>query len=143
MRTMEQIGSVTCARSRLFAAFAPQRRRPAGRRPPFVPPHHTRVATAIDDLARFMRRDDLAVLPQAALAHAQFETIHPFPHGNGRTGRALVDCLLRGKRLTRQVTVPVSAGDIAPQDVGVGMRVTARLDKLPGGDFVVAVFVPA
>jgi Fic family protein len=76
----------------------------------FVPPHHTRVPTTIDDLVEFMRRDDLAVLPQAALAHAQFETIHPFPDGNGRTGRALVHCLLRGKRLTRQVTVPVSAG---------------------------------
>jgi Fic family protein len=76
----------------------------------FVPPHHTRVPAAIDDLVSFMQRDDLAVLPQAAIAHAQFETIHPFPDGNGRTGRAIVHCLLRGKRLTRQVTVPVSAG---------------------------------
>jgi Fic family protein len=76
----------------------------------FVPPHHTRVVPAIDDLVRFMQRDDLSVLPQAAIAHAQFETIHPFPDGNGRTGRAIVHCLFRGKRLTRQVTVPVSAG---------------------------------
>jgi len=76
----------------------------------FVPPHHSRVTAAIDDLVRFMRRNDLSVLPQAALAHAQFETIHPFPDGNGRTGRALVHCLLRGKGLTRHVTVPVSAG---------------------------------
>jgi Fic family protein len=76
----------------------------------FVPPHHTRVVAAINDLVRFMQRDDLAVLAQAAIAHAQFETIHPFPDGNGRTGRALVHCLLRNKRLTRHVTVPVSAG---------------------------------
>lgn len=76
----------------------------------FVPPHHTQVAPAIDDLVCFMHRDDLPVLSQAAIAHAQFETIHPFPDGNGRTGRAIVHCLLRGKRLTRQVTVPVSAG---------------------------------
>ena len=82
----------------------------------FVPPYHTRVAAAIDDLVRFMQRDDLPVLPQAALAHAQFETIHPFPDGNGRTGRALVHCLLRGKRLTRHVTVPVSAGLLADTD---------------------------
>ena len=82
----------------------------------FVPPHHSRVPAAIDDLVKFMRRDDLAVLPQAALAHAQFETIHPFPDGNGRTGRALVHCLLRGKRLTRQVTVPVSAGLLTDTD---------------------------
>lgn len=76
----------------------------------FVPPHHTRVEAAIEDLVRFMHRDDLPVLTQAAIAHAQFETIHPFPDGNGRTGRAIVQCLLRGKRLTRQVTIPVSAG---------------------------------
>ena len=82
----------------------------------FVPPHHDRVEAAIDDLVRFMQRDDLPVLPQAALAHAQFETIHPFPDGNGRTGRALVQCLLRGKRLTRHVTVPVSAGLLTETD---------------------------
>jgi len=40
----------------------------------------------------------------------RLETIHPFPDGNGRTGRAIVQCLLRGKRLTRKVTIPVSAG---------------------------------
>jgi Fic family protein len=57
-----------------------------------------------------MRRDDLPVLAQAAVAHAQFETIHPFGDGNGRTGRALVQALLRGKGLTRATTAPVSAG---------------------------------
>jgi Fic family protein len=82
----------------------------------FVPPHHGRVPAAIDDLVKFMQRDDLAVLPQAAIAHAQFETIHPFPDGNGRTGRAIVHCLFRGKRLTRQVTVPVSAGLLTDTD---------------------------
>lgn len=76
----------------------------------FVPPHHSRVAAAIDDLVGFMRRNDRAVLLQAAIAHAQFETIHPFVDSNGRTGRALVHCLLRAKGLTRRVTVPVSAG---------------------------------
>jgi Fic family protein len=42
--------------------------------------------------------------------HAQFETIHPFTDGNGRTGRALLHAMLRNKGLTRTVTVPVSAG---------------------------------
>ena len=82
----------------------------------FVPPHHKRVPAAIEHLVESIRRDDLAVLPHAALAHAQFETIHPFPDGNGRTGRAIVHCLLRDKRLTRQVTVPVSAGLLTDTD---------------------------
>jgi Fic family protein len=63
-----------------------------------------------------MRRDDLPVVTQAAIAHAQFETIHPFTDGNGRTGRAIVQCLLRAKRLTRQVTIPVSAGLLTDTD---------------------------
>lgn len=76
----------------------------------FVAPDHTRVPELISDLVAFAQRDDLPVLTQAALAHAQFETIHPFTDGNGRTGRALVHAMLRGKGLTQQVTVPVSAG---------------------------------
>lgn len=51
----------------------------------FVPPHPDRVVPALEDLARFMARDDLPALVQAAVAHAQFETIHPFPDGNGRS----------------------------------------------------------
>jgi Fic family protein len=79
----------------------------------FVPPHHSRVAPAIEDLVLFMGRENLPVLVQAAIAHAQFETIHPFPDGNGRTGRALLPSMLRYKALTRNVTVPVSAGLLA------------------------------
>lgn len=76
----------------------------------FVPPHQSRVPGAIDDLMKFIKRTDLPVLAHAALAHAQFETIHPFTDGNGRTGRALVQAMLRHEHLTRNVTVPVSAG---------------------------------
>jgi len=82
----------------------------------FVPPQHTRVAAAMGDLVAFMDRDDLPVLVQAAVAHAQFETIHPFADGNGRTGRALIHSLIRGKGLTRNVTVPVSAGLLVDVD---------------------------
>jgi Fic family protein len=76
----------------------------------FIPPHHSRVPADIDDLVAFLARDDLPVLAQAAIAHAQFETIHPFPDGNGRTGRALVHALLRARGVTTNVTIPVSAG---------------------------------
>jgi Fic family protein len=76
----------------------------------FVPPHHERVPAAMDDLASFMGRFDVPVLAHVAIAHAQFETIHPFPDGNGRTGRAIVQAMLRHREVTTNITVPVSAG---------------------------------
>jgi len=82
----------------------------------FIPPHHSRVEPAIQDLVNFMARDDIPVLSQVAVAHAQFETIHPFPDGNGRTGRALLQAMLRNKGLTRNVTVPISAGLLVDTD---------------------------
>ncbi|WP_273653150.1 Fic family protein [Cellulomonas fimi] len=82
----------------------------------YVAPVHTRVPDAIDDLAAFMARDDVPVLAQAALTHAQFESIHPFPDGNGRTGRALLHAQLRHGGLAREAIVPVSAGLLADTD---------------------------
>lgn len=79
----------------------------------FVPPRHESLEAALEDLVGFMRRDDLPILTQVAIAHAHFETIHPFPDGNGRTGRALVGALLRNKGVTRRVTIPVSSGLLA------------------------------
>ena len=76
----------------------------------FVPPHPDLVRAAMSDLFAFIDRLELPVLYQAAIAHAQFETIHPFADGNGRTGRALVQAMLHRGGLTRHVTVPVSAG---------------------------------
>ncbi len=82
----------------------------------FVPPHADRVPAAIDDLVTFIARHDIPRLAHTALAHAQFETIHPFPDGNGRTGRALVHAHLRHAGVTRHVTVPVSAGLLVAVD---------------------------
>ena len=79
----------------------------------FVAPHHERVAQGIDDLLAFADRTDLPLLSQIAIVHAQFETIHPFPDGNGRTGRALVQALLRRSGTTQHLTVPVSGGLLA------------------------------
>lgn len=76
----------------------------------FIPPHPDQVPALMADLVKFTRRADRPLLSQAAIADAQFETIHPFPDGNGRTGRALIHAMLRAHRLTRNVTVPVSAG---------------------------------
>lgn len=79
----------------------------------FVPPHHSRIAPCMDDLIGFVRRTDLPLLPQLAIAHAQFETIHPFNDGNGRVGRTLVHAMLRHAGVTRRLTVPLSAGLLA------------------------------
>lgn len=76
----------------------------------FVPPRYQRVPAAIDDLVRFTSRHDINGLILAAVAHAQFETIHPFADGNGRTGRVIVHSLLRATGYTTHTTVPVSAG---------------------------------
>lgn len=68
------------------------------------------------DLVAFMDRDDLPPLALAALAHAQFETIHPFTDGNGRTGRALLHSVLLHTGVVRRVTVPISAGLLVRKD---------------------------
>jgi Fic family protein len=74
----------------------------------FVPPPPEFVATLMEDLCRFCNDDALPAVAQAALAHAQFETIHPFADGNGRTGRALIHFVLRRRGLARRILPPVS-----------------------------------
>jgi len=82
----------------------------------FVAPHHARIAELLEDLAAFSRRRDVPALTAVAIAHAQFETIHPFTDGNGRTGRAFAQSLLRFRQVTRNIAVPVSAGLLADVD---------------------------
>jgi Fic family protein len=74
----------------------------------FVPPPWERVRDLLEDLCEFCNRDELPAVAQAALAHAQFETIHPFIDGNGRTGRALIHVILRRRGLAPVVVPPVS-----------------------------------
>lgn len=74
----------------------------------FVPPPPDAVRDLLDDLAEFCNGDSLPAVVQAALAHAQFETIHPFADGNGRTGRALIHLILRRRGLSKKVQPPIS-----------------------------------
>ena len=76
----------------------------------FVAPQPNRIAELVRDIVDFTAREDLPVVVQVAVSHAQFETIHPFVDGNGRAGRALAQALLRNKGLASHTTVPVSAG---------------------------------
>jgi Fic family protein len=74
----------------------------------FVPPPHERVRELMEDLCEFCNRDTLPAVAQAAVAHAQFETIHPFIDGNGRTGRALIHVILRRRGVAPKVVPPIS-----------------------------------
>lgn len=81
-----------------------------------VPPPPDLVPALMADLLTFVGRDDLPAVTQAALAHAQFESIHPFTDGNGRIGRALISAVLRRRGLAIHTVVPVASAMLA--DVG-------------------------
>lgn len=74
----------------------------------FVPPPPEHLERLLADLCEFCNSDHLPPLIQAAVAHAQFETIHPFEDGNGRTGRALIHVLLRRRGLAPSYVPPIS-----------------------------------
>jgi len=73
-----------------------------------VPPPPDEVSALLEDLVRYMAGATHSPIIQAALAHAQFETIHPFPDGNGRVGRALIHTVLTRRGLTAEAILPVS-----------------------------------
>jgi len=74
----------------------------------FIPPPPDYVSGLLEDLCLFCNGDSLPAVAQAAIAHAQFETIHPFVDGNGRTGRALIHLVLRRRGLATRTLLPVS-----------------------------------
>ena len=74
----------------------------------FVPPPPELVPELMADLCAFCTSESLPAVAQAAIAHAQFETIHPFADGNGRTGRALIQLVLRRRGLATRVMPPIS-----------------------------------
>ena len=75
----------------------------------YVPPPSGLVDALLDDLAAAANRVDLPSIAQAAIVHAQFESIHPYTDGNGRIGRALINAVLRRRGLTTRVVVPVAS----------------------------------
>ena len=74
----------------------------------YVPPPENQVEPLMADLVEFMNRDDLPAVAQAAIAHAQFETIHPFIDGNGRVGRCLIHVVLRRRGVAPVFVPPIS-----------------------------------
>ena len=76
----------------------------------FVPPRADRVKPCLEDLVTFATREDISPIVKAAIFHAQFETIHPFTDGNGRTGRTLLHRMLARDEVLLHTMLPVSAG---------------------------------
>lgn len=74
----------------------------------FVPPPETEVQRLLDNLVAFLNATDGNPLIRAAVAHAQFETIHPFEDGNGRTGRALIHAVLKRNGILQKSLIPIS-----------------------------------
>ena len=95
----------------------------------FVPPAPERVKDLMDDLVEFMNRTDLPPVVQAAIAHTQFETIHPFADGNGRVGRALIHVVLRRRGLAPRYVPPVSLLLAADAKAYVGGLTAFREDR--------------
>jgi Fic family protein len=81
----------------------------------YVPPPPDTVNDYLDDLMAFANRDDVHPVAQAAIVHAQFESIHPLTDGNGRIGRALLNATLRRSGVSHRVVVPVASALAADQ----------------------------
>ncbi|MBD8019934.1 Fic family protein [Brevibacterium gallinarum] len=74
----------------------------------FIPPKPDVLPQALEDLMTFINGAATGGLIQAGLAHAQFETLHPFGDGNGRIGRALIHTVLTRRGLTSGAVLPIS-----------------------------------
>lgn len=74
----------------------------------FVPPAPDHVPALMEDLVGYLNGGGHSPIVQAAVVHAQFETIHPFTDGNGRVGRALIHTVLIRRGLTTEAVLPIS-----------------------------------
>lgn len=100
----------------------------------FVPPPPEEAGPLLTDLARFLNRTDLPPTLQAALAHAQFETIHPFADGNGRIGRCLIHVVYRRRGVASRQVPPISL--LLASDVDAYVRALTAYRRGPEQDWV-------
>ncbi|HEX4730746.1 MAG TPA: Fic family protein [Solirubrobacterales bacterium] len=98
----------------------------------FVGPPWQKVRPLLEDLCEFMDRDDISPVAQAAIAHAQFELIHPFGDGNGRVGRCLIQVIFRRRKLAPRYLPPVSIVLGANKDAYISGLESFREDQVDG-----------
>jgi Fic family protein len=96
----------------------------------YIPPPEDEIPGLVEDLVAFVSRDDLPAAAQAAIAHAQFETIHPFIDGNGRVGRCLIHVVLRRRRVAPRFVPPISIVLAARPDAYISGLVGYREGRL-------------
>ena len=103
-----------------------------------VPPPPNEVPGLLEDLVGYMNGAAHSAIIQAALVHAQFETIHPFPDGNGRVGRALIHTVLTRRGLTEDAILPVSLVLATLQDEYIDGLQAFRFDGSATSDAALA-----
>jgi Fic family protein len=83
----------------------------------------------VDDLCDYLNRQDIPPLIQAAVAHVQVETIHPFVDGNGRVGRSLIGAVLARRDVCTDVIPPVSLALSREREAYVEALTAWRFDE--------------
>ncbi|MCC7002913.1 MAG: Fic family protein [Gemmatimonadaceae bacterium] len=96
----------------------------------YVPPPPEEVEPLLQDLCADVNADLLSPLVQAAIVHAQFETIHPFADGNGRTGRALVHVVLKRRGIAPYYVPPISVAIAATRSRYIDALTSFRFDSM-------------
>lgn len=97
----------------------------------FIPAPPEYVDDLLRDLGAFIQRDDLPAIAQAAIAHAQFETIHPFSDGNGRVGRCLIHVVLRRRGIGDRYVPPISLVLAGNSKAYIGGLTDYRAGEIP------------
>jgi Uncharacterized conserved protein len=97
----------------------------------FVPPHSKHIKEYLTDWVTFSNRINLNPIILAAVSHAQFETIHPFIDGNGRTGRALMQRILKNNGIFKNSSLPISIGLLNKIDAYY-----SALNEFHNGDYI-------
>lgn len=97
----------------------------------YVPPPADRVPELLDDLVAFINDSPGQPLVNMAVAHAQFEMVHPFADGNGRTGRAIMQLMMQASRISPSCTLPISSSLALQRDAYITALNDAHVECEP------------